>query len=70
MKHGVISADCHLDPEFLHPNNFLWGSDYPHGDGIWPDSREIIQKTMGNLEDGLRKRIIRDNAVAFYGMET
>ena len=64
--------DDAIGPQLAHlyPNNFLWGSDYPHGDGIWPDSREIIQKTMGHLDEGLRKKIVRDNAVALYGLKT
>jgi predicted TIM-barrel fold metal-dependent hydrolase len=50
----------------LYPSNFLWGSDYPHADGIWPDSHEIIKRTMGNLDESLRQRIIHDNAVELY----
>jgi predicted TIM-barrel fold metal-dependent hydrolase len=52
----------------LYPTNFLWGSDYPHADGIWPDSHTIIERTMGKLDAPLRKRIIHDNAVELYRM--
>jgi predicted TIM-barrel fold metal-dependent hydrolase len=51
------------------PNNFLWGSDYPHADCIWPDSQEIIRRTMGNLDEALRRRIIHDNAAALYRID-
>lgn len=50
----------------LYPNNFLWGSDYPHADGIWPDSHAVIKRTMGGLDPALRQRIIHDNAVELY----
>ena len=52
----------------LYPKNFMWGSDYPHADGIWPDSHAIITRTMGELDGALRTRIVRDNAVELYKM--
>jgi predicted TIM-barrel fold metal-dependent hydrolase len=57
-----------IGPQLAHlfPNNFLWGSDYPHADGIWPDSHDIIKRTMGNLDPALRQRIVHDNAADLY----
>ena len=49
-------------------DNLMWGSDYPHPDSVWPDSREIIQETLGNLEPAAAKQIVRDNAVNLYHM--
>ena len=28
----------------LGEDNIMWGSDFPHPDGIWPDSQEYIKK--------------------------
>lgn len=44
----------------------MWGADYPHPDGVWPDSRQIIRDTMGGLEAGLLSKIVCDNAVDRY----
>jgi predicted TIM-barrel fold metal-dependent hydrolase len=49
-------------------DNLMWGSDYPHPDGVWPDSRSIIAKTMGQLKPAILKKITCDNAVRLYGM--
>ena len=49
-------------------DNIMWGSDYPHPDGVWPDSREIIQETMGQLDPKVLKKITCDNAVKRYRM--
>ena len=27
----------------------MWGSDYPHGDGVWPDSSKYIAEQFGHL---------------------
>lgn len=48
-------------------DNIMWGSDYPHPDGIWPDSRQIISDTMGNLEEEKVKKIVCDNTAKLYG---
>jgi len=48
-------------------DNIMWGSDFPHPDGIWPDSREYIQREMGHLPERSRRKIICDNAAKLYG---
>ena len=49
-------------------NNLMWGSDYPHPDGVWPDSKSVIQKTLGNLDEESFRKITCDNAVKLYRM--
>ena len=46
----------------------IWGSDYPHPDGVWPDSRAVIENNFKNLksETALRK-ITCDNTAKLYG---
>ena len=33
--------------ETVGTENVLWGSDYPHADSVWPDSRETIETQFG-----------------------
>ncbi|MBM3925155.1 MAG: hypothetical protein FJ320_04090 [SAR202 cluster bacterium] len=49
-------------------DNLMWGSDYPHPDGVWPDSKEIIKETMGRLKPKVLKKVICENAVRHYRM--
>ncbi len=51
------------------PDNFMWGSDYPHPDGVWPDSKEHIGKSLAGLSDDMRRKIVNDNVRAVYRME-
>ncbi len=50
------------------PDSFMWGSDYPHPDGVWPDSYAQIEKDLGELSEELRRKIVNDNARALYGI--
>ena len=37
-------------------DNLLWEGDYPHGDGLWPDNRDYLQKSLLDVpeEDALK----------------
>ncbi len=52
--------------EELGEDNIMWGSDFPHPDGIWPDSQEYIQKELGHLPEATKKKIVCDNAAKLY----
>jgi predicted TIM-barrel fold metal-dependent hydrolase len=49
-------------------DNILWGSDYPHPDGIWPDSARVIEDDLGGLEERVRRKITCQNAGKLYGL--
>ena len=50
----------------LGEDNIMWGSDFPHPDGVWPDSQEYIQKELGHLPEATKKKIVCDNAAKLY----
>ena len=49
-------------------DNVMWGSDYPHPDGVWPDSLAVIEQDLGRLPEEDRRKITRDNAGKLYGL--
>ncbi len=51
----------------LGADKVMWGSDYPHPDGIWPDSQEYIARELGALPAGIRRKIVCENAARLYG---
>jgi len=51
----------------LGPDTIMWGSDFPHPDGVWPDSREFIEKDLGHLPPDIRRKIVCENAARLYG---
>ena len=50
----------------LGEDNIMWGSDFPHPDGVWPDSQEYIERELGQLPAATRKKIVCDNAAKLY----
>src|SRR5215471_16647151 len=47
-------------------DNIMWASDFPHPDGIWPDSEDYIQQELGHLPDATRRKIVCENAAKLY----
>ncbi len=46
----------------------MWGSDFAHRDGVWPDSQQYISKQFSGLPDRIRQKVICDNAAQLYGI--
>lgn len=70
--HRQFYATYQTDPvgiELLHhlgEDNVMWGSDYPHPDGIWPDSQEFLSKELTEVSPEAKRKIVRDNAMKLY----
>jgi predicted TIM-barrel fold metal-dependent hydrolase len=47
-------------------DNFMWANDYPHHEGTWPYSAPAIERTMGQLNDGERAKILGLNAARIF----
>ena len=55
--------------DILGEDNVMWGSDFPHPDGVWPDSQSFIEKELGHLTDETRHKIVCGNAAKLYGFD-
>jgi len=51
----------------LGADKIMWGSDFPHPDGVWPDSREYIERELGDLPADTRRKVVCENAARLYG---
>jgi predicted TIM-barrel fold metal-dependent hydrolase len=59
-----VAALVHMVGE----DNIMWGADYPHPDGVWPDSHKVIEEDLGSLSASTRRKITCDNAGKLYGL--
>ena len=54
--------------DFLGQEKLMWGSDYPHPEGTWPNTEaRLAEEFVGMPEVDLRK-LLGENAMAWYGM--
>ena len=63
-KPGLDLAESHkLD------GNFMWANDYPHHEGTWPHSAAAIERTMADLDDTTRAKLLGLNAARVFRFE-
>lgn len=53
--------------DLLGEDTIMWGSDFPHPDGVWPDSHSFIERELANVPEPIRRKVICDNAARLYG---
>lgn len=54
---------------WIGTDRLLFGNDYPHHEGCWPDSEGVIRRTMADLSEAERRRVLGENAAGLYGIE-
>jgi hypothetical protein len=69
----IAPSSIHLaEVEMRHEigvDRVLFGMDYPHHEGTWPNTREWIQVAMQGVPHNEARAILGDNAINFYGLD-
>ncbi|MDB4986684.1 MAG: hypothetical protein JWN04_1862 [Myxococcaceae bacterium] len=50
-------------------DNILWGSDYPHSDGTWPESSKVLDEQLSGVPASIVRKLTCDNAARLYGIK-
>ncbi len=75
-----FQRQCHLGASFLAPHEavdrhrigvdkLMWGSDYPHLEGTWPNTLDALRGTFGEMPVHEIRQILGGNAQAVYGFD-
>jgi predicted TIM-barrel fold metal-dependent hydrolase len=57
------------DRELIGVDTLMWGSDYPHTESTFPQSRKILERILDGVPEDERRKITRDNAARLYEFE-
>ena len=71
---------CYLSGSFLAPfevalrheigiGNLMWGSDYPHSEGTWPDTHVSLRHTFATVPEEETRRILGENAIGVFHLD-
>ena len=55
--------------EHLNVDMIAWESDFPHSDGIWPNSPEILAHSLEGVPDDEVEKITHQNAMRFFDFD-
>lgn len=50
-------------------DNLLWGSDFPHPEGTWPETPTCLRHAFHGLPENETARILGRNAIDFFGFD-
>ena len=73
--HGQIFATFFRDEvagksfQWWGQDNCMWSNDYPHANSTWPNSREVIERTLGHLAPETRRKLCYGNAAKLFGID-
>jgi predicted TIM-barrel fold metal-dependent hydrolase len=74
------SSNCYNSGSFLTPweaairdavgaRNLLWGSDYPHYEGTWPNTKLAMRHAFSGVPEDDARKLLGENAVRAYGLD-
>jgi predicted TIM-barrel fold metal-dependent hydrolase len=46
----------------------MWGNDYPHPEGAFPNSQDWVERQFAGIPDDEAHRILAGNACEVYGL--
>ncbi|MFJ6569236.1 amidohydrolase family protein [Streptomyces sp. NPDC091292] len=50
-------------------NKVMFGSDYPHAEGTWPNTLDFLRFVLDDVPETDARAILGDNAIDFYGLD-
>jgi predicted TIM-barrel fold metal-dependent hydrolase len=45
----------------------MWGSDYPHTEGVWPYSRKKVAQNFADIPEADTRKMVHDNVARVFG---
>ena len=50
-------------------DRFMWGSDYPHDESSYPNTREALRRSFAGADPSELRQVLGGNAAALYGFD-
>ena len=75
-----FQRNCFIGASFLAPHEIgsrynigidklMWGSDYPHMEGTWPNTMEKLRETFHDVEETEVRKLLGENAIDVFGFD-
>lgn len=77
---GYFERQCYIGASFMPAHEgkmrydigvdkLMWGSDYPHLEGTWPNTMKALHETFGDYPEDEIRAILGTNAAKVYGFD-
>ena len=65
----MSNGEAHMSVEHDLTGNVMWGDDYPHAEGTWPDTREAMRFTFSDIDPKCTRQFLGETAIDLYGLD-
>lgn len=55
--------------DHIGADRLMWSNDWPHDEGTYQESEEILNRLIGHLPDATKRKLLHDNAAELYGLD-
>jgi len=55
--------------QFIDPALLMWGTDFPHSIGSYPDSRQVLAEIFDGVPQSVRRQVLVDNVCEFFDLD-
>jgi predicted TIM-barrel fold metal-dependent hydrolase len=55
--------------QFIDPALLMWGTDFPHSIGSYPDSRQVLAEIFDGVPENVRRQVLVDNVCEFFDLD-
>lgn len=52
--------------DYIGDSALLWGSDYPHDEGTFPHSKDVIDRIFDGYSEDIKRKVVYQNAADLY----
>jgi uncharacterized protein len=70
FEDDLIGVHLLREPWSYLQDSAMWGSDYPHGQGLWPDPTATIEELFAGFDPVLKRAVLFDRAADFFRIKT
>jgi predicted TIM-barrel fold metal-dependent hydrolase len=68
---GIIRDPVALQmgPSLIPFDNIMWGTDFPHSVGSFPDSRQWLDDAFSVVDEKLKRQVLLENPARYFGLD-
>lgn len=69
LSHGMVRPRNAEDPQLRAGEKYSWATNFPLATSTWPNTRDYLARSLGDLPEDTQRRILFENAAKLYSVE-
>ena len=69
FEDDTVGVKMLSDPELYICDTAVWGSDYPHEQGTWPNSERALDEMFSGIDPALKRAVVWEKSASFFNIK-